>query len=316
MSTLAADENARTWRDWSCRVDLVLDSKDPRQLDLATNRVRTLMNDVASSASRFHAGSDLLRINAAAGHLVPVAPLTVRLVTAAIDAARSTDGAVDPTVGRALEAAGYDADIDVVRRRVAPALATERTGGACLGGRWDAVVVDQDARLVGVPSSVHLDLGATAKAWTADEAARLVAEEIGADVLVGIGGDVAVAGPGRRSWQVSVTEVERGDARPAPTVSLGSGGLATSSVMARRWAGAHHLVDPRTGLPTSGPIRTASVWAASCLQANVLSTAAIVWGENAESELTTRGVTARLVSRTGAVRVTGGWPDDEQGDAA
>ena len=315
MSTVTAHRLARTWRDWSCRVDLVLDSSDPGQLDLATDRIRSLMDDVARSASRFHAGSDLLRINASSGHLVPVAPLTVRLVTAALDAARTTDGAVDPTVGRALQAAGYDADIEVVRRRGATADKPGHSAPLRLAGNWHQVVVDHDARLVGVPPGVHLDLGATAKAWTADEAAGRVAEEFGLDVLVGLGGDVAVAGPGRRQWQVSVTEVEGGD-QPAPTVSLSSGGLATSSITARRWAGAHHLIDPRTGFPATGPIRTASVWATSCLQANVLSTAAIVWGARAETQLANRGATARLVTRPGDLRFLGGWPHDEQGDVA
>src|SRR5438552_2985298 len=69
----------------------------------------------AAAASRFEAGADLSRINAAAGRLVPVGPLTVRLVEVALDAARRTVGAVDPTVGAHLHDAGYVDDIDHVR---------------------------------------------------------------------------------------------------------------------------------------------------------------------------------------------------------
>ena len=60
-------------------------------------------------------------------------------------------------------------------------------------------------------------------------------------------------------------------------IRLARGALATSGTVAR---GAH-IVDPRDGRPAAGPWRTVSVAAATCVDANAASTAAIVLGEHA-----------------------------------
>jgi thiamine biosynthesis lipoprotein len=95
-------------------------------------------------------------------------------------------------------------------------------------------------------------------------------------------------------------------------VRLPAGGLATSSILCRRWRRGgrtlHHIVDPRTGLPAGGPWRTASVAATSCAEANAAATAAIVAGEQAPGWLAAQGLPARLVGHDGSVRLLGGWP--------
>ncbi|HMJ80937.1 MAG TPA: FAD:protein FMN transferase, partial [Candidatus Dormibacteraeota bacterium] len=70
----------------------------------------------------------------------------------------------------------------------------------------------------------------------------------------------------------------------------------------------HHLLDPGTGLPALSPWRTASVLAASCVDANIAATAAIVRGADAPAWLEATGLAARLVSTSGAVRRVGAWP--------
>jgi thiamine biosynthesis lipoprotein len=78
----------------------------------------------------------------------------------------------------------------------------------------------------------------------------------------------------------------------------------------------HHVLDPRTGLPVASTWRTVSVAAASCLDANVASTDAIVRGASAAASLTMRGLAARLVDETGAIVRTPGWPDPTESLAA
>lgn len=313
------------WQDWSCDVRVALDATDgtptPADLRVAVGVVRELMDDVAASVSRFHAGSDLLRVNAAAGRMVPVAPLTVTLLQVALDAARRTDGLVDPTVGVDLVRAGYDRDIRALRAAgggQAPVTPSDPARSVVRGDHRD-VHLDPTLRLVGLPYGLQLDLGATAKAWTVDEAARRVAARTGAACLVEIGGDLASAGAPHRSWRVDVAE-RAGE--PAERVDLATGALATSSVTGRRWRRgadwAHHLIDPRTGRPTAGPLRTVTVWAPSALEANVASTAALVGpGEGttpgasldrALAGLTAGSAAARAVTWTGEVVRIGDWP--------
>ena len=103
-----------------------------------------------------------------------------------------------------------------------------------------------------------------------------------------------------------------GPEAPGQTISIQSGGLATSSITARRWLqggrAMHHILDPRDAEPVRATWRTVSVAAATCLDANIASTAAIVLGEQAQSWLAEQGLPARLVAVDGKVVIQGGWP--------
>ena len=120
----------------------------------------------------------------------------------------------------------------------------------------------------------------------------------------------------RGGWRVRVQDLPQPlDAEPdgpAQTVSITGGGLATSSTRARRWAyGAaemHHLLDPRTGLPAVTPWRTVSAAAATCLEANVATTATIVLGDAGLAHARSTGLAVRLVAADGTTTRTGGWP--------
>jgi thiamine biosynthesis lipoprotein len=132
---------------------------------------------------------------------------------------------------------------------------------------------------------------------------------------------VATHGPAPEGgWRIGIGDDHRTAATdPDAMVTIADGGLATSSTTVRRWRRAgrdvHHIVDPRTGdLPVT-PWRTVSVAAASCLDANAASTAAIVLGDAAPDWLTERRLPARLVDLDGTVRAVGGWPSDLVGAA-
>src|SRR2546421_9278405 len=71
--------------------------------------------------SRFRAHSELALVNASGAPVVVVSPLFARALRAALDAATATGGLVDPTLGAAIEAAGYDRDFAAVRPDARPA---------------------------------------------------------------------------------------------------------------------------------------------------------------------------------------------------
>ena len=73
----------------------------------------------------------------------------------------------------------------------------------------------------------------------------------------------------------------------------------------------HHILDPRSGLPAAPVWRTASVAAATCVDANAASTAAIIRGEAAPAWLAGLRLPARLVAESGAVVHLGGWPPEQ-----
>jgi thiamine biosynthesis lipoprotein len=157
-----------------------------------------------------------------------------------------------------------------------------------------------------------LDLGATAKAWAADHIAAEIHEAAAEPVLVNLGGDIAVAGdPPAGGWPIQVGDDHR-ETGGGETIALTSGGLATSSSTVRRWQRGgrvlHHIVDPATGEPAAAVWKTVSVVAASALDANTASTAAMVMGRTAPQWLDQLGLAARLVSPDERVVHVGAWP--------
>lgn len=294
---------AATWSAWSCTVRVVV--ADPDALEPAVRVVTALMGRVERVASRFVVESDLSWANANQGRPTAVPLLLVDLVSTALDGARRSGGALDPTVGRDVIRAGYDRDILLVTDSdediAAPPARADRP-------TWRDVRVDPRAGLLTVPRGAALDLGATAKAQTADLAAAAISAQLGSAALVEIGGDLAVAGS-KADWQVDVAE-RRG--APGRRLTVNRGGLATSTTTVRTWRRGshqvHHIIDPRTGGPAQGPWRTVSVAASSAQLANVCSTAALVLGASAETWLREQSVAARLVDQGGAVTCLGGWP--------
>ncbi len=281
---------------------------DAGALPAARAAVARELQDIDCACSRFRGDSELTRLNESAGRWVDVTPLFVEALTAALRAAAITDGVVDPTIGDALVLAGYDRDFASGPSDAARPLSARRVPG------WQSIELDERRGRARVPMGVRLDLGATAKALAADRAATSAAgDAAGAGVLVNLGGDISVAGPAPAGgWAVRCVEDHRaGPDAPGQLVSIAAGGLATSSTTVRRWgAAAHHLIDPATGLPAVSPWRTVSVAAATCLDANIASTAAIVRGHDAPQWLVERGLPARLVGRNGATVTVADWPAD------
>ena len=268
------------------------------------------LDEIDVACSRFRADSDLSRVNAAGGAVTAVGERLVEALAVALRAAAATDGLVTPTVGRALRLLGYDRSFELVGgRRVVVASAPPAPP-------WAEIEIDETAGTVRLPAGCELDLGATAKALAADRAATAAAAETGAGVLVGLGGDIALAGRAPDAgWPVRIADDHAAAIdSPGPVVSLASGGLASSSTDVRRWRSEslelHHIVDPRTGRPAAAPWRTVSVAASSCVDANVASTAAVVLGADAPGWLAARGLPARLVAASGEVLRLAGWPGD------
>lgn len=293
---------------------------EPSGLAAARAAVEAEIAAIDLACSRFREDSELMRVNARAGRPVRVSRLFAQALALALRAAALTDGDVDPTVGRALALAGYDRDFSLLRP-IGPAgspAGEPPVVHARFRSGWEAVALDEQTPVVRVPLGVALDLGATAKAWAADRAAAEAARAGGCGVLVSVGGDIALAGAAPAGgWQVHVTDDHRSDASaPGQTIALHSGGLATSSTTVRRWSHEgrrmHHIIDPSTGLPAQGAWRTVSVAAATCADANIAATAALVRGEPAAAWLAGLGLPARLLAHDGRVVTIAGWPAEER----
>lgn len=226
--------------------------------------------------SRFRPDSELSRLNR--NGYVEAGTDLLAVVTLALDARERTGGLFDPTVHDALVAAGYDRSFELLqhdRPRTATAI-------AC-GGR-----VTICGREILLAPGTHLDLGGIGKGYAVDRAAELLGAH--GPALVNAGGDIACQGG---SWPVGV-ELPGG----ALTIALERGALATSGSDRRAWAGGHHLIDPRTGLPAESSYLRVTVAAATAAEAEVLAKAIYLGADPG-------GTPAVLVGLDGSVSRTG-----------
>lgn len=300
-----------------CQVVATCAATLPAARELAETRLREL----DAAASRFRPDSEVMRLakmpaNAPNGTVVvPVSPLLQTLVQDALWAAEVTGGLVDPTLGRAMEANGYDADLaEVVARPVQvllpSAIPTPTAAGAMPVSTLRRLSVDQTTGTVTAAAGTLIDLGATAKAATADRIARELADRLSGGFLVDLGGDIAVAGPPPTGgWVISTDDAAPGS---ADRIGVTGHGVATSGTDRRRWyvdgVTRHHLLDPTTGRSVPRTWKRVTCVAASALEANTASTAACVLGDSAVAWLGESGIPSRLVPEHGEIVCTPGWP--------
>ena len=226
--------------------------------------------------SRFRRGSELNRVNGDSAPVLVVSKLFASVVRDALGAASATRGLVDPTLGFAIEAAGYDRDFSLL------ADDEERPSGPTARGRWRALRLS--GRLLSRPAGLRLDLNGVAKALAVDASLDL----IGGDGVVGAGGDIAARGG-------AVVGLPHGG-----SLRLLRGGVATSGTTHRRWRRGgtwqHHLLDPRTGRPAESCWDEVTVAAATCLGADVAAKAAFLLSREGPSWLDEHGLPGRFVS--------------------
>jgi FAD:protein FMN transferase len=298
----------RSFRGIGTTVTVVV--RDLNRVDSAVSILRDEIEAIDLACSRFRPDSELEHVHAHAGSSVTVSPLLFEALEVAVDVAERTNGAVDPTVGNAMSILGYDRDFEQIGDQ--PSLSS-RLLGPVVG--YGHIHLDGRTRTVRIPRGVRLDLGSSAKALVVDRSAVRIAETLETGVLVSVGGDMAVAGPPPSGgWPIGIAvESSASDREVDQVVAIREGGLASSSTAVRTWnvgtERVHHIIDPSTGYATPPYWTLVSVASASCVEANALSTAAVVWGPEALDRLASFGQPVRLLRCDGEVFTLGGWPE-------
>ena len=253
--------------------------------------VETLFRRQEAALSRFDPASDLSALNSSPSETCAVSSDLYAALEVALWAAQATAGLYDPSLLRVLAAAGYDRSFEQL---AAPAAFIWEGPEGPVGfgtapvqaGRptVDSVVLDPGARTVRRPVGLQFDLGGMGKGWAVDRAAdRLHAHRA---FLVNAGGDLYAQGqPGDdRGWRIALEHPLHPD-RWMAQLFVQNRGLATSSIMKRRWrmAGrlAHHLIDPRTGQPAQTDALSVTVLAPRTVLAEIYAKAALILGAEA-----------------------------------
>lgn len=263
-------------------VEVVVGGAGPAEPD----SIRLLYEEWDRVFSRFRGESELSVVNRSSARILEVSPLFARACKIALQAAKATGGLVDPTLGEAVEAAGYDRDFAKLDDG-SPAAGPPRPG------RWHEVkLVD---RMLFRPAGLRLDLNGVVKGMAVDAATEL----LHGDGFVSAGGDVAVRGG-------TVVELPGGR-----SLLLRSGGIATSGSTKRRWLRdgepQHHLIDPLTGRPSESCWAEVTVAAGSCVAADIAAKAAFLLSSGGPDWLDARGLPGLFHASDGSLTANRSW---------
>ena len=260
---------AYEWPLWSTTMRVV--TADPHALPSARRLVEAELAHVELAVSRGRRDAEVSTLPH--GRRTRISGTLTAILAAALRAADVTDGALDPTLSRALRPVG-DAE------------------------PWRGIELDETHQTVLVPRGVELDLDTVARAWAADRCAAVLADVLDVGVLVSLGGDIATAGPaGGGAWEILV-----GNGRNGRNGYDGQDRYASAALVAVPTGLAVVTAESAAG------VRTATVVAQDCVTAATWSAVALV--EGGLTRLTELGLPARLVGVDGALSYLGGWPED------
>ena len=275
----------------------------------AIEAVEDMVRRIERVCTRFDAGSDLMRANAAGSAWTSVDPECLAAVQLAYEAHLRTRGLFDPRVLQTLEALGYDRSLDFDSGGV-------RTEGAAPGmpaNAWQPAFNETASALM--VGDCPIDLGGIGKGYAVRRGLEiLTGGRVGRGGLVEAGGDLATFGvaprrpDGGRSWRASVEDPRGGD-RPIAMIDVTNAAAATSSVRLRQWkasgADVHHLIDPATGQPSTSALLAVTVVGVDPAWAEVWTKVGFLTGADRIGDfMELAGLAALWVDTAGDVYVT------------
>lgn len=256
-----------------------------------------------NDCTRFGTTSALVGVNRRPDRWHRVPPTLFAALVEARSAYQTTGGLFDPRVHDSLVGMGYDRTFSELEDGLIPA---ERSAAEPIGP-WRPRFVPA-ARIVHL-GGTRVDLGGIGKGLALREGSRVLRRTT-PDFLIDAGGDVyAAGGPAADAcWSVGI-ESPFGAQDPVAVLEVRDVAVATSSVRVRQWRvgekRVHHLIDPRTGMPGGGDIRSVTVVHPDPARAEVWSKALFLRGPDGIAEgAASQGLAALWVDGQGALAMS------------
>lgn len=283
-SLLAAEEPSRTELviGTFCTVRIV-DGPRGKDAERALDASFAKLHEIEDTLSANKDGTDVDRVNRAAGGApVRVSDMTYYVLGKALEYARLTNGAFDPTVGPLVKLWGIGTpqarlpsrqEIDAARRLI----------------DWRKVAVDPAARTVRLAApGMRIDLGAIAKGYAADEVGAILKAAKTKAAIVDLGGNVYALGekrdrsPWRIGVQVPLPENEAPRGSYLGVVEGKDFTVVTSGVYERFFekdgTRYHHILDTGTGYPVKNGLVSVTIITTKSIDADGLSTSLFALG--------------------------------------
>lgn len=224
--------------------------------------------------SKYDPDSEVSRLNK--NGFLAASPETVFILKKAKEFSKASGGAFDVTVGPLVDLWGFTG-----RRFRRPDQGEIDRTLALVGS--EKIIIDESKNVVQfkVPG-MKIDLGAIAKGYALDCAARRLKEKGITDCLINAGGQIYCIGTEKsRPWKIAIKDPRRQGV--CGYIEVRNGSVSTSgdyeqyfTEEGRRFT---HIFDPRSGSPAETNVLSVTVSAPDGLTADALSTAVFVMGK-------------------------------------
>lgn len=255
-----------------------------RRLQELARDIRGLLQGINRQMSTYIEDSGISEFNRSRS----TEPYTVpkdfaKVVSYAQDLAGETAGAFDPTLGPLIRRWGFG--------HTSPAAAAPKSGEIrelmerC--GYSNLLVLTNQQIQKRVPG-LELNLSAIAKGYAVDAVFRLLTVKGLRHVYVEIGGETRVLGlnPGGNPWRIGLeypaAELAPGESFAAiiagTNMSIAASGDYRNQYVDSSGVTRNHIIDSRSGKPTTNGVASATVIARTCMNADGAATALMVMG--------------------------------------
>ncbi|MBN1379190.1 MAG: FAD:protein FMN transferase [Gammaproteobacteria bacterium] len=267
--------------------ELLVDSDDSELAKQITHLALTEASRIEEKFSRYRNDNIVHKINNSTGGQIEVDKETAQLLDFSAKLYQLSDGMFDITSGVLRKAWQFDGSDHVPDDHL--------IGELLPNVGWPKL--EWRNPIIRVPTNMQIDFGGIGKEYAVDRCVQLIMKNYAVACLVNFGGDLAVTGPrqNNESWQIGIESVQAPGQNSGKILSLSRGAIATSGDVRRfvlkdgkRYG---HILNPKTGWPVEGAPRSVTVTAATCTEAGMLATFAMLHGQNCESFLDAEGIT-------------------------
>ena len=272
----------------------VYEKKDVSLLDKAFS----LIEAIDSKLSLTKANSEVSAINANAGiGAVSVSKETYNLIKRAMELSEQTNGAFNPLIGSltALWGIGSDHARIPSSEEITQLLPYTSKEHIHFDDSTSSIYLDDNR--------TQIDLGGIGKGYASDVVAQYLEDNKVSKAIINLGGNVYVLGSKseKESWVVGLQNPDSDYGGYYATVDVADSAVITSGAYERFTVEDgqtyHHILDPKSGYPSSSNLLSASIISPDATLADALSTAVFVLGEDEGSALIKKmGVKAVLLT--------------------
>ena len=251
----------------------------PAECEAAIERAFHWFHEVERTCTRFDPSSELMTLSRTTGVPIPASPILFETVRFGLAMAAMTHGAFDPTMGRRMEALGFNREHRSGRE-------IRSASGPSGAVNYLDVLLDETARTITLQQPLVLDLGAVAKGLAIDMAVAELSPFV--NFAIDAGGDLYLGGRNRHDepWSIGIRH-PRDPQQMIESLTVVNRAVCTSGDYERQSPldpRAHHILNPATG-QSAHEVISATVVAPSAMMADGLATAAFVSGPASGIEL-------------------------------